>query len=66
MFFTSNIQEFLLFTIPDYKDILPFSAVCMAAGVMKLNFFKVSLYSATRILRMAIYYFMFYLGLVAA
>ena len=45
---------------------LPFSAVCMAAGVMKLNFFKVSLYSATRILRMAIYYFMFYLGLVAA
>ena len=45
---------------------LPFSAVCMAAGVMKLNFFKVSLYSATHILRMAIYYFMFYLGLVAA
>ena len=45
---------------------LPFSAVCMAAGVMKLNFLKVSLYSCTRILRMAIYYFMFYLGLVAS
>ena len=45
---------------------LPFSAICMAAGVMKLNPFKVSLYSATRILRMAIYYFMFYLGLAAS
>ncbi len=45
---------------------LPFSAVCMAAGVMKLNIFRVSLYSCTRILRMAIYYFMFYLGLVAS
>ena len=45
---------------------LPFSAVCMAAGVMKLTIFRVSLYSCTRILRMAIYYFMFYLGLVAS
>lgn len=45
---------------------LPFSAICMAAGVMKLNFRKVSLYSCTRILRMAIYYFMCYLGFVAA
>ncbi len=45
---------------------LPFSAICMAAGVMKLNFFKVSLYSCTRILRMAIYYFMFFLGFVAS
>ncbi len=44
---------------------LPFSAVCMAAGVMKLDLLKVSLCCTTRILRMAIYYFVFVLGLVA-
>lgn len=44
---------------------LPFSAVCMAAGVMKLDLVKVSLCCTTRILRMALYYFLFVLGLVA-
>ncbi len=45
---------------------LPFSTICMAAGVMHHNALKVSLSSCTRVLRMAIYYYMFYLGLLAA
>lgn len=38
---------------------LPFSAICMAAGVMKLPQRQVALVSLTRVVRMVIYYFIF-------
>ena len=45
---------------------LPFSTVAMVAGMMHLNAGKVALISLTRIIRMAIYYAMFSLGLMVA